>query len=80
MGEKKLQILEGLGYVAAIMIAVGGITDIRALRYFNVLGLVFAIIVIVRLMSMNIAISQIAQTYNPSVNDESGISDTDTKI
>jgi len=52
--RQKLSALEGLGYAGALMIAVGGLTNSEALRYFNVLGLVFAIIVIVRLMVMSI--------------------------
>lgn len=54
MDLRKLRALEGLGYVAAVMIGVGGIVDDEVTRIFNVLGLVFAIIVIVRLMVMQI--------------------------
>lgn len=53
--EKKLRALEGLGYVAAVLIGAGGITKSVVLDYFNVLGLMFAVIVIVRLMVMDIS-------------------------
>ncbi len=57
---KRLHMLEGLGYVAAILIGVGGLMDIldktsRVMRTFNIIGLVFGVIVIVRLMVMSIA-------------------------
>ena len=61
----KLRVLEALGYVAAVMIAVGGIIDVRALRYFNVLGLVFALIVILRLMVMNIEQNRMEESVRP---------------
>jgi hypothetical protein len=61
--QAKLRTLEGLGYVAATMIGAAGLSDDEALRIFNVLGLVFAIIVIVRLMVMNIGIAQMRQYY-----------------
>ncbi len=58
----KLHVLEGLGYCAALMIFVGAVvgrlTAAPILDYFNALGLVFAIIVIVRLMVMNITLGQ----------------------
>jgi len=63
--EKKVRSLEGLGYIAAFMIGVGGIIDVEALTYFNVLGLVFAIIVIVRLMVMNIDLKIMQKLYEP---------------
>ena len=47
--EGTIRVLEGLGYVSAFMIAVGGVTDLEVLRYFNVIGLFFAIIVLIRL-------------------------------
>ena len=61
--ESKLRVLEGLGYVSAFMIGVGGIVDSKALDYFNALGLVFAIIVIVRLMVMNIMLGAAQQLF-----------------
>ncbi|MHC5033936.1 MAG: hypothetical protein ACYTFZ_02730 [Planctomycetota bacterium] len=61
---RRLRSLEGLGYLAALMIAVGGLTDAKALDYFNILGLVFAIIVIVRLMVMNISMGLVQQLYD----------------
>jgi hypothetical protein len=54
MDVKTLRALEGLGYVAAVMIGVGGLVDNQVTEIFNVLGLVFAVIVIVRLMVMQI--------------------------
>ncbi len=66
MGEdRKLRSLEGLGYVGAFMIGVGGLIDAKALHYFNVLGLVLAIIVIVRLMVMNIDMRLVQSLYEP---------------
>ncbi len=55
--EKTFTTLEGLGYTAAIMIGVAGWTRIESLYYFNVAGLVFGIIVIVRLLVMNARIA-----------------------
>jgi hypothetical protein len=53
--EGKLKALEGMGYVGALMIGIGSLySKWEALRYFNVFGLVFAIIVIVRLMVMGL--------------------------
>ncbi len=67
MGEdRKLRSLEGLGYVGAFMIGVGGMIEAEAMRYFNVLGLVLAIIVIVRLMVMNIDMRLVQALYEPS--------------
>ena len=63
--ERKLRSLEGLGYIAACMIAVGGLWDMTALRYFNILGLVFAIIVIIRLMVMNVSLGLVRMLYEP---------------
>ena len=62
---QKLRSLEGLGYLAAFMIGVGGLIENRSLVYFNVLGLVFAIIVIVRLLVMNIALGYADRLYEP---------------
>jgi hypothetical protein len=61
--ERKLRSLEGLGYIAAFMIGLGGLTDAKALDYFNILGLVFAIIVIIRLMVMNISLGLVQRLY-----------------
>jgi hypothetical protein len=60
---RKLRTLEGLGYLAAFMIGVGGVTNAQALVYFNVLGLVFAIVVIVRLLVMNISLGYLDKLY-----------------
>jgi len=56
--DGKLRALEGLGYVGALMIGIGSLSSISALRYFNVFGLVFAIIVIVRLMVMGLRLGR----------------------
>ncbi|MHC4479509.1 MAG: hypothetical protein ACYS8K_03880 [Planctomycetota bacterium] len=64
--ERKLRSLEGLGYIAAFMIGLGGLTDAEALDYFNILGLVFAIIVIIRLMVMNISLGLVQRLYDSS--------------
>ena len=69
--ERKLRFLEGLGYVAAFMIGVGGLTNVKVLVYFNVLGLVFAIIVIIRLMVMNISMGLVQRLYEPPADQES---------
>jgi hypothetical protein len=63
--ERKLRALEGLGYVAAVMIGLGGVAELEALRYFNLLGLVFAVIVIIRLMVMNISMGLVDRMYEP---------------
>jgi hypothetical protein len=63
--QRKLRALEGLGYVAALMIGLGGLADAQALRYFNILGLVFAIVVIVRLLVMNISLGLVQRLYEP---------------
>ena len=70
---RKLRTLEGLGYLAALMIGVGGLMDTQALRYFNALGLVFSIIIIVRLLVMNISLG-----YMDSYYDVPGSSDSET--
>jgi hypothetical protein len=72
--EKKLRALEGVGYVAAFMIGLGGLTDVTVLRYFNILGLVFAIIVIIRLMVMNVSLGLVQRLYEPPAAADSGIS------
>jgi hypothetical protein len=75
--EKKMRALEGLGYCAAFMIILGGITDQKALDWFNILGLAFAIIVIVRLMVMSISMGLVQRLYENSGSLESGISQLD---
>ena len=57
--EGKLRILEGMGYTGALMIGIGSLySEFAALRYFNIFGLVFAIIVIVRLMVMGLRLGR----------------------
>jgi hypothetical protein len=63
MDVKTLRALEGLGYVAAVMIGVGGLVNNEATKIFNVLGLVFAVIVIVRLMVMQILYGNSPNAY-----------------
>jgi hypothetical protein len=68
---KKLRFLEGIGYAAAFMIGGGGLaqvmglTQVKVLGYFNVLGLVFAVIVIIRLMVMNVSLGLVHRLYEP---------------
>ena len=62
--HSKLRALEGLGYVAAFMIGVGGLVDAQFVEKFNILGLVFAIIVIVRLLAMNISLGLVQRLYD----------------
>jgi hypothetical protein len=62
--QGKLRALEGLGYVAAFMIGVGGLVDVQFVQKFNILGLVFAIIVIVRLLAMNISLGLVQRLYD----------------
>jgi hypothetical protein len=69
--ERKLRFLEGLGYVAAFMIGVGGLYKTEILAYFNVVGLVFAIIVIVRLMVMSISMGLVQRLYEPPADEDS---------
>lgn len=75
--EGKLRFLEGLGYVAAAMIGLGGVTSSRALYFFNVLGLVFAIIVIVRLMVMNVSLGLVQRLYEPPPDQDSALTDAE---
>jgi hypothetical protein len=57
--DGKLKVLEGMGYIGALMIGIGSLySKWEALRYFNVFGLVFAIIVIVRLMVMGLRLGR----------------------
>lgn len=63
--ERKVHYLEGLGYCAAFMIGLGGLSDVESVKYFNVLGLVFAVIVIIRLMVMNITVGLVGHLYEP---------------
>jgi hypothetical protein len=63
MDIKTLRALEGLGYVAAVMIGVGGLRNNEVTKIFNVLGLVFAVIVIVRLMVIQIIYGHAGDEY-----------------
>jgi hypothetical protein len=74
MDVKTLRALEGLGYVAAVMIGVGGLVNNEVTRIFNVLGLVFAVIVIVRLMVMQIMYGAPADSYRGEETFESDLS------
>jgi len=56
MDEKTIGLLEGLGYVSAIMVAAAGFTQYEALRFFNVAGLVFGLIAVVRLLGLNLRV------------------------
>ena len=57
--DTKLRLLEGMGYAGALMIGIGSLySEFAALRYFNIFGLVFAIIVIVRLMVMGLRLGR----------------------
>jgi len=63
---KRLRVLEGMGYVAAVLIGVGGLMDLldessTVMKTFNIFGLVFGVIVIVRLIVMNIAQAELTQ-------------------
>jgi hypothetical protein len=74
----KLRALEGLGYTGALMIGIGSLySEFEALRYFNVFGLVFAIIVIVRLMVMGLRLGRPEAMFRPSL-DGDGDLDTET--
>lgn len=76
---KRLRILEGLGYVSAMMVAAGGILDQQVLRLVHLFGLVFAIIAIVRLMVMNIRLGESVSLFEPmgKVNAELELPDLD---
>ena len=74
--QSKLRALEGLGYVAAFMIGVGGLVDAEFVQRFNILGLVFAIIVIVRLLAMNISLGLVQRLYDaPFTTGDSDVTD-----
>ncbi len=63
--HKSVTFLEGLGYTAALMIGAAGLTEEQALRCFNVAGLVFGLIAIVRLLAMNIKADRPAPGPHP---------------
>lgn len=63
--QKSVTFLEGLGYTAALMIGAAGLTEEQALRCFNVAGLVFGLIAIVRLLAMNIKAGRPAPGLTP---------------
>ncbi len=71
--DGKLKALEGMGYVGALMIGIGSLcAKWEALRYFNVFGLVFSIIVIVRLMVMGLRLGGTATLFREAdVGDDS---------
>jgi len=76
--DAKLRALEGLGYVGALMIGVGSIfSRFEALRYFNIFGLVFSIIVIVRLMVMGLRLGRPGALFRPGLEGDDGL-DTET--
>jgi len=52
--DRTIRILEGLGYTSAMMIACAGFTRSEALRLFNIAGLVFGLIAIIRLQAINL--------------------------
>ena len=51
MKHKGIHALEGLGYVAAVLVGLAGISGPDSLRLFHVGGLMLALIVIVRLLA-----------------------------
>jgi len=54
INDRTIRILEGLGYTSAMMIACAGFTRLEALRLFNIAGLVFGLIAIIRLQAINL--------------------------
>ena len=71
--QNSVTFLEGLGYTAALMIGAAGLTEDQALRFFNVAGLVFGLIAIVRLLAMNIKAGRPApglQPFAPQIESE----------
>jgi hypothetical protein len=72
--DGKLKVLEGMGYIGAMMIGIGSLySKWEALRYFNVFGLVFAIIVIVRLMVMGLRLGRPGGFFRGGVNGDDGL-------
>ena len=65
-----------MGYIGALMIGIGSLSSGTALRYFNVFGLVFAIIVIVRLMVMGLRLGRPGGIFRNGV---SGDDEMDTE-
>jgi len=57
MKHKGIHALEGLGYVAAVLVGLAGIGGTDALRLFHVGGLMLALIVIVRLLAFIASLS-----------------------
>lgn len=54
--DEQVRALEGVGYVSAVMIAAAGFTDSASLRLFNVGGLVFGLIAVVRLLGLSLRV------------------------
>jgi hypothetical protein len=77
--DQRLKVLEGLGYTAALMIGVGGIFQSKVLYFFNVFGLVFAVIAIVRLMVMQIRMNmRPEELFSTAVDDEIELPELDS--
>ena len=76
--QGKLRALEGMGYAGALMIGIGSLfSEFNALRYFNIFGLVFAIIVIVRLMVMGLRLGRPEQLFRAGFDGDDEL-DTET--
>jgi hypothetical protein len=66
---RKLRVLELMGYIAAFMVGAGGLVSDEALKFVNTIGLVFAIIVIVRLLVIDISSHQYEELDIPQPSD-----------
>ena len=62
---RKLRILEGLGYTAAVLVGLAALTNWKVFEKLEIIGLVFGIIVIVRLLVFNAALAAGGQDIGP---------------
>ena len=51
-----IRIIEALGYVGAVMVGLGSVTQEQTIKYLYAVGFVFCIVSIVRLLSIGIAL------------------------
>ncbi len=51
---RQVRLLEGVGYVSAVLVGAACATELEVLRLFHVAGLMFGLIVVVRLLAMNL--------------------------
>ena len=62
MSKTTIRIIAGLGYVGAVMVGLGSVSQEQTIKYLYAVGFVFCIVSIVRLLSISIAL----RTERPS--------------